>query len=451
MTSPTRLPSPAAPAPPTAVPAVPTSAATLPTAAGPAATAPPAALPTAPASTAAPAADGPAARASLLTRALLLRFVTVIGASASFFLLLSVVPLYAERSGAGGGAGLATGALMLATVCGELATPRLVARHGYRRALAVGLVLLGAPALVLTASGGTAWIVAVCFLRGLGFALTVVAGGALTATLIPAERRGEGLALVGIVSGVPSLIALPLGVWLAAHAGYTAVCVAGGVLALAAVVVVPGLPGLPGLPDREPAGDTEEAPVGVLAGFRTGALARPTVVFATTALGAGILVTFLPLAVPAADAGLVATALFVQPAASTLARWYAGRSGDRHGTQRLVLPGLLISAAGLLVTALTGTPLAVLAGVALFGIGFGIAQNATLTLMYARVPAAGYGTVSALWNFAYDAGMGLGAVGYGVLAAATGYPLAFALTAAVMLAALLPALRDRRTAATAAG
>jgi predicted MFS family arabinose efflux permease len=230
-------------------------------------------------------------------------------------------------------------------------------------------------------------------------------------------------------------------VWLAGRVGYTPVALAGGVLALAVVVVVPGLPG------REPAaGPAAERPVGVMAGFRTASLARPALVFATTALGAGIVVTFLPLAVPARYSGLVATALFVQPAASTLARWFAGRIGDRRGAAGLVLPGLLLSAAGILLTALTGSPDAVLCGVALFGVGFGVAQNSTLSLMYARVPASGYGTVSALWNFGYDAGMGVGAVGFGAVAAWTGYPAAFAATAALMLAALVPALRDRSVA-----
>ncbi|MFD5754489.1 MFS transporter [Streptomyces sp. NPDC127044] len=254
-----------------------------------------------------PRVPAAASRPPLLTRPLLLRFVSMVGASASFFLLLSVVPRYATESGAG----LATGALMLSTVLGELAAPRLVARYGYRVALIAGLTLLGAPALVLTVSDGMAWIVTVCLVRGLGFALTLVAGGALTASLIPAERRGEGLALVGVVSGVPSLIALPLGVWLAAHAGYGPVAVAAGVAALAAIVAVPGLP------DREP---TSGKPVGVLAGLRTGGLMRPGAVFATTALAAGIVVTFLPLAVPAAYGTVVAVALCVQPAESTAAQ-----------------------------------------------------------------------------------------------------------------------------------
>ncbi|WP_407285081.1 MFS transporter [Streptomyces sp. BP-8] len=383
----------------------------------------------------------PARRPPLMTRPLLLRFVSILGASTSFYLLLSAVPGYAASGGGGGQAGLATGTLMLATVVGELATPALVNHFGYRVVLAAGLGLLGAPALALTFSRDLWCIVAVCLLRGLGFAFTVVAGGALTAALIPAERRGEGLALVGIVGGVPSLVALPLGVWLAAHAGHSAVFTAGAVAALAAI------PAVPGMPDRL---RVSGRPVGMTEGLRRPELLRPAVVFAATAVAAGIIVTFLPLAVPASATGLVAAALFVQPAAATLARWLAGRYSDRSGSAALPLPGLLLSAVGTLLTALTGSPVAVIVGVGLFGAGFGIAQNATLTLMYARVPTAGYGTVSALWNCAYDAGMGAGAATFGWFAAGAGYPWAFALTAVVILCALKPSLTDRRTALRAA-
>ncbi|MFF1407503.1 MFS transporter [Streptomyces sp. NPDC058294] len=115
-------------------------------------------------------------------------------------------------------------------------------------------------------------------------------------------------------------------------------------------------------------------------------------------------------------------ALFVQPAAATVARRLAGRYADRRGPAALLLPGLLLSAVGTLLMALTGSPATVFVSVALFGLGFGTAQNATSTLMYARVPAAGYGTVSALWNCAYDAGTGARAVAFGWLAAGAGYP-----------------------------
>ncbi|MFE2142254.1 MFS transporter [Streptomyces sp. NPDC059456] len=388
-------------------------------------------------------------RPPLLTRPLLLRFVSMLGASAGFYLLLAAVPGYAAASGGagsggGGAAGLATGTLMLATVAGELVTPALVDRHGHRAVLAVGLGLLGAPALTLFCSHSLWWIVVVCLLRGLGYAFTLVAGGALTASLIPAERRGEGLALVGVVGGVPALVMLPLGAWLAEHAAYGTAFTAGAVVALAAIAAVPALPDRIRAPGRA---------VGLSEGVRRAGLRRPAGSMAVTAVGAGIVVTFLPLAAHGAAAGSVAVALFVQSAAATAARWVAGRYGDRRGFAGLVLPGLLLSAAGTLLMALTDDPFAVVAGAGVFGTGFGITQNSTLALMYARVPAVGYGTVSALWNAAYDIGMGAGAVAFGRLAAGTGYPWAFALTGVAMLTAAVPARRDRRepTAGTATG
>ncbi|WP_042381773.1 MFS transporter [Streptacidiphilus melanogenes] len=381
-----------------------------------------------------------APRPPLVTRPLLLRFVSLLGGSTSFYLLLSAVPDFAAAHGGGGGtAGLATGALMLSTVAGELVTPALVGRLGYRVVLAAGLALLGAPAPALAASGALWLVVSVCVLRGVGFAFTVVAGGALTASLVPAERRGEGLALVGIVSGVPALVALPLGVWLAAHAGYGVVFTTGAAAALAAIVSVPGLP------DRIKESGRR---VSMSQGLRSGELLRPALVFAATTLAAGIVVTFLPLIVPRAQSGTVTAGLLVQPAAATAARWVAGRRGDRRGPAGLVIPGLLLAVLGTLLMALAGTasdgPVGVVVAMAVFGAGFGFAQNSTLTLMYTRVPAAGFGTVSGLWNFAYDAGMGVGALAFGQIASATGYPWAFALTALAMLTALVPALIDRR-------
>jgi predicted MFS family arabinose efflux permease len=136
--------------------------------------------------------------------------------------------------------------------------------------------------------------------------------------------------------------------------------------------------------------------------------------------------------------------LLAQPAASTLARWVAGRLGDRHGPGRLLVPGLLLSVAGMAAVALTSTPPAVIGGALVFGAGFGVLQNATLTLMYARVPSGGESAVSAIWNAAYDLGMAAGALGAGLVVASTGYPVTFVLAAVLMVPALALVRRDRR-------
>jgi predicted MFS family arabinose efflux permease len=380
-------------------------------------------------------AEARAGRPRILSPALMLVFVSGFGALTSFYLLLSVVPLYATSVGAGGlGAGATTGALMLATVAAELATPRLVARFGYRPVLAAALLLPRAPALALPAARTLPAILAICAVRGLGFAVVVVVGGALVASLLPHERRGEGLGLYGVVVGVPGVVGLPLGVWLAAHVGYGPVFVAGAAAALAALAVVPGLPR---------AAPTEGRRAGVLAGLATPALLRPSLVFLTTAMAGGVVVTFLPPALPGPAGNLAAVALLVQASFATLARWSAGRAGDRHGPGRLLVPAVLATALGMLTLVLAGSAAAVLAGAALFGAGFGATQNVSFTLMLGRVAPSGYPTVSAIWNLAFDAGLGLGAASFGAVATHTGYPVGFALTAALVLAALVPAWRDR--------
>jgi hypothetical protein len=64
-------------------------------------------------------------------------------------------------------------------------------------------------------------------------------------------------------------------------------------------------------------------------------LIRPAVVFAALAVAAGVLLTFLPIAVPALSRGVAAVALLAHACATPLARWAAGRYGDRRGRPRL--------------------------------------------------------------------------------------------------------------------
>jgi predicted MFS family arabinose efflux permease len=389
------------------------------------------------------------ARTPLITHALLLRFVSIIGAASSFYLPLSVVPLYAKSAGTDAGAGLAAGALLLATVGVELLTPRLVGKIGYRFALALGLLLLGLPALALLAPPDLAVIVAVSVVRGAGFAVVTVAGGALTASLIPSDRRGAGLALTGIVSGVPALACLPLGVWVSARWGFTPVFVATAAAAILALTAVPGTTQRrrAGHGTVEP-GTAHDAPAhGILPALTTPSLTGPAALFSASTMATGVLVTFLPLAITQRSAAVATFALFAQPAAATLARVVAGRLGDRHGHARLLHPGIALSAAGMAAITATGTPALVIGGAAVFGLGFGLLQNATAALMYARSVPSGYAAVSALWNAAYDAGMGAGAIGMGLITGHLGYPATFLLTGALVLLALIPASREHRRSA----
>ena len=112
---------------------------------------------------------------------------------------------------------------------------------------------------------------------------------------------------------------------------------------------------------------------------------------------------------------------------------------------------MAVTALGAACLIAVDSPAAVILGMALFGLGYGGAQNVTLMLMFERAPRNEIGRVSAVWNLAFDGGMGIGAVGFGYLTAVTGYPWGFAGVALLLLAAVGISVADGREARLGSG
>ena len=280
-------------------------------------------------------------------------------------------------------------------------------------------------------------MVGVSVVRGLGFGLCGVATGALTAKLLPPGRRGEGLGLLGLVSGVPAIFALPAGVWLAGHD------LAAAAAAMAALAALVPLVAIRWLPDGREARRTARAsrmPGARSSGRIGGAALRLPLIFAAATIAAGVLDSFLPL-VKGIPSNLCSAALLVQAVTATLSRWQAGKRGDRYGHARLLIPALAVAALGMAAMLVLGSPVALFAGMVLFGAGFGVIENATFALLIEQLPEA---RASALWNLAYDAGYGAGPAVFGLICLRTGYPAGFGLTGVLILAAVPVAWRERK-------
>jgi MFS family permease len=384
-------------------------------------------------------------RPRIVTGQLALVFVVVFGTLTSFYLLLSVTPRYAAEAGAGSaGAGLVTGSLLAGTVTAELIASISMKRCGYRTLLAAGAALLGVPVLALLYVRGLPIIVTASVVRGFGFGLSTVVTGAVIAELLPPERRGEGLSLTGVVDLLPAVLALPAGVWLADHYGTAPVVAVTSATALVPLAVLPWLRSASEqriVVAAEPPADDAPA-VGLVTGLRSYGQLRPLLVFAASTMAAGIVVSFLPLAVGVSH-NIVAPGLFAQAVAAMISQFWAGRRGARHGYSTLLIPGLAIASLGMAAMIWLRSPVAVIAAMSMFGAGFGISENATFALMIDRMPTSGLGAASALWSLGYDVGYGAGPVGFGLVVGHTGYPAAFALTSALMLAAVPVAWRER--------
>jgi predicted MFS family arabinose efflux permease len=372
-------------------------------------------------------------REVLLTRPVVLLTLVAFAALFGFQLLLSVVPLYADEAGGGSsGAGLTTAVFMLSTVLTQIQMPRILGRYGYRRTLAAGLLFIGIPALFYAYAQTLVPILAVTLVRGVGFGIITVVFAALIVELAPPGRTGEALGLIGVAITVPNIFCNALGLWLVGQFGYGVVFLLGGVAPLLGLGMVAGI--------RAAAPQEKGEGAGFFAGLGRAPLLRILLLFAATTMAGGVVLTFLPLAVPGSGVFSAAGALLVVGVTSTASRWWAGRFGDRRDPRLLLAPGILACAAGMVCLPLGGVVL--LVGAVLFGTGFGLLQNATLILMMGRVSKSEYGLGSTLWNAAFDAGTGIGAFAFGFVISAVGFSWSFSICAALVASALLFVILD---------
>lgn len=372
-----------------------------------------------------------------MNRALLTVNVVSFAAFTSFYLMLGVTPLYAIAEGASEfDAALTSTVFMLATVATELVTTPIMRRVGPVAVLAMGIVLMGVPVFVLIASGSLAVIMGVSVVRGIGFAFMVIASAAMVAALADPRRQGRALATYGVVVGVTSVVALPLGTWLVEVVSYDTLFVAAGAVAVFGVV-------LPLLRLTVPRPEREH---GLLHALRTRGMVPIAIAFCCATLAAGVINTWAPVTAGSVHGALLAAiALFLFGLGTTGARWVAGHIGDRTDPRVVVVPGLLALAAGLVLTALV--PGALLPGTLVAGAGLGFVMNAAMQLMMQTAGPSGYGAASALWNIAYDLGLAGGAFGFGLFAGS--YGVSLLLAAAVAAAAIAVLAPWRRSGASA--
>jgi MFS family permease len=340
-----------------------------------------------------------------------------------FALLLPVAPMWAVHNGADDfGAGLVNAVLMACTVLAQLSVGLVLRRVGWPVTLAIGLVLLGAPAIAHLAAHNLPTVLLLAALRGLGFGILTVYGVDGIAGLFTQEQRGRAAGAYGLAIAAPQFVLTPLATWLVHQVGYTPVFV----LATAPLLAVPlALRFIHPVP-RPPAHRGE---------FRTvsRALVGPIGALVVITAAGGAVLTFAPQFGNAATAFATLLAL-TGPA--TLGRWLIGGVADRFGADRFIAPMLYLGAAGLAAIAagIVYRPALIVLGALLLGLAYGGLQNLTLVQALATTGGQSRGAVSAAWNIGFDGGTGLGALVVGALATSGSFPMAFAVLAGACVA-----------------
>ena len=360
-----------------------------------------------------------------------------------FGALAPLVPGYAEEFGLGkGGAGLLVGAFGAGALLGGVPGGLASARWGPKRAVVLGLVLLGLGSFAFALAGGAVTLGAARFVQG--FASTTTWAGALAWLTVesPRSRRGEllgtafGAAVFGAIVG-PMFGAVADAVSI--RASFAAV----GVVALVFAAVAAVHPGARG---------EDLSPGAARRAFRDGRFVGGLWLNTLPALLFGLLVVLVPLRLDAGGYGALAigAVFFVTGLVETAVNPLVGRFSDRRGRLLPVRAALGASAAVTLAFAVAYDPIPVMLLTGAAAVAFGGFYTPGMALVSVRAEEVGLsqGLGFGIMNSAWALGNMTGPAAGGALAGAAGDWLPYTLAAALCAATLAASYRVRLWAGT---
>jgi predicted MFS family arabinose efflux permease len=329
-------------------------------------------------------------------------------------------------------------------VAGEVLTPWLMSRWSSARLLIAGQLMTAVPSLVYVLPHPQPWLMlAAAAARGLGMGVAIVVAVALVAELATPERRGRSIGYFGLALSAPGIVVPSVGVALLNAGRVDVDAVIAFVIGLAGALLVFKLP-------RRSA-PAPAASSNLFAAFRMPGLLVLYAGFVLVSCSFGAVITFAPVALPAAGIGSAAIFLFVAGVARAVTRWLAGVLGDRRPVWVVLLASIGVTFVGLVALATAANPAVVIFAALAFGGGYGAVQTASYLAMNARGSSAHRNNISALWNSGIDLGASLGGSLLGLAAARYGYAAAIWAIPVVVLIAVPLVLVSARARPVAEG
>lgn len=254
-------------------------------------------------------------------------------------------------------------------------------------------------------------------LHGITFGVITTVKGTISARLIPASRRGEGISFFSLAMGLAMVVGPWIGLNMARHSAYieafwlcTGVSIVSIVLAL--IVAVPPV-------IRHADGSKPKLVFAAM--FDRAAMPFALVTFFMTFAYAGVS-AFLALyareldLMAAASNFLLCYAIFLM-----ICRAFTGNVCDKKGPKYVVYPCLLAFTVGLVVLGYTHGSITMVLSGALIGIGYGSVTPIFQTQIISSVEPHKIGVANSLFFNAMDAGLALGAFVMGLMVDGVGY------------------------------
>jgi MFS family permease len=170
--------------------------------------------------------------------------------------------------------------------------------------------------------------------------------------------------------------------------------------------------------------------------FPRGALLPCGVLFLSS-LSYGAIIAFVPVELGSGP-GRTGAYFGVYAVSILLVRPFAGRLSDRHGRRAVVVPGLLVGAAGVALTGLARGPLSLAAAAVLYGVGISGLSFPALTAWTVDRSGEARGAAMAAFYGSYDLAIAIGAFALGPVYERLGFAAVnFAGAAGIVASAVL--------------
>ncbi len=371
-------------------------------------------------------------------------FVVALG----FGIVAPAIPLYARSFGVGTTAvGLAISSFAFFRFVSAFGGGSLVERFGERRVLATGLVIVALSTGAAGLAPSFGWFLMLRSAGGVGSAMFTVSALSLLLRVAPAQHRGRAAAtfqggfILGGIAGPAAgglLAELSPRLPFFLYAGF--LLVAGGVaVVLLRTPVVTGA-----APDPAAAPTPALPPMSLAAAFRT----RAYVAALVANLGVGWMLfgvrnSLVPLYVTEELGRTVAWAgagLLVGSLAQALGLLRSGRLVDGWGRRPSLVLGAALATGSVALLAGPPSTLVFLVSMAVFGLAASLLASTPAALVADVSPARG-GRVVAVFQMASDLGGIIGPLAAGYLTDRFSFQVAFGVTAVVLAAGLVAALR----------
>lgn len=351
----------------------------------------------------------------------------------SLFQLLPAAPYRViDLGGSTAEAGLFLGLLTYASAFSAPLTGSIADRFGQRRVLIIVSLILAAISASYAFMTSYKIMLAVVVVHGMFWSALLSASSAYMAGTIPASRRAEGLGYWGLASVSAIATAPAIGFWVYRH-GWMVMCLEIVALNLIMTVIALRLPHEHDGSSSVAARDVTPRGLGKLIEWRVIVLG---VTLGLVAFGYGGLTSFSAFFADYLGIAPRSAFLSAMAAAMLIGRVTIGRSLDRIGHRKVLLPVLVMPAAGLLLLGVTYGPALFLTAAIVFGAGFGLMYPAFAAYVIEHVPAARRGAAFGAIIAAFDTGLGTGSTVMGSLIEAFGYRPAYLVAGALAVLAV---------------